>query len=1736
MADFVKAPHTSRLPVTAPKTKKKSGGAPNFAEIQRQIEAEWDEPMEMPTYSPVMANRAAANLLGSLAQQATLSDQTSTDPAAESAAANPQIQASPINSPTDQPGCADCAEEQSVDEKKATVQPKLAIGQAGDPYEQEADQVAQQVVNSLHAPQSPPVSSEATPVAKPQRLPGQSAVADVAVMGQGGEGTTEVSEDVVARIQRSRGRGRPLGESVQGPMEQAFGADFGGVRIHTDGESHKLNQAIQAKAFTTGQDIYFRGGAYEPGSRGGQELLAHELTHVVQQAGDIRAKGKPNKEQIKLARSPLPGLTAFNYLQKRLDQDTSRETASQPERDEPRGDELSITEAISPQDREITSRTSGAKGAGSSGGSGVAGVRGMAASNNGAAPIGETSATPATPEEDSGVAGVASALGGVATEEQTHNPAGSEAAVGVVDDAVPSAEGVDRGNSSATTGESAPATGATENVSNPEVAKPGGPSPATAVSGESVGGVGGTEASGVASHQATVSLSTEDPGQIIEQLTITPPTQLPATYAQAGSASAQALESQRRQLQDSLPEMPAPTGLSATAVTEAKPGQAAQQTAEQAANSGKEPAITLEGSGAGAVSAAEQIQVPEAPAALPQAPTQLAGGEGQTEGESDTILSQSAQRALSSINANTSQISTRFGERPQVELAGDADPSQMETAKAASIQEVQSAKVNAAQAINQDFGENDIYPQASDEILKSNKELAAITPGAAQAKEAATGVPGEVAGSLDQSLAPYLREQIGTEQEKYRAGKEKFDTDTTQARAKADEDIAALNEETQQEQLKEQQTAEAEVAQAKQEWRDELDAVEQDYQDKASKATTDQRKKIDEEKAKGDSEAAKHIEEAEQKAEAEKQKADQEATKKKEEGKKESGGFWGWVKSKAKAFIDGIKAAVNFIYDNLRKAVKVIFEAAKKLAVAAIELARIAITTLIKGLGEVLKGLVKVVFAAFPEIAKRINAKIDQAVNKAVDLVNKAADLLKKGVTALLDFLANAIDTILAAYQAIYNAVFDAIGAVVEALIGVLEKIGNLVSAAQQMPDHFWGQMSEEVLGMDVTQPLPFERTAEDCAQCSAPATLEGTSLAAEGGNSALAQMLSKDEFTEDDIAVDQVASFTPEPEFLASLNLQDGGEVEFGESNDPAASIEAIKAELAGEVNPEGEAAESETETMSAEVAGGEAAPAGACCDDEATAQAKLEQMMAQKVEGAESTQKQGEPAKQGDIPANMRTLGPLTPGQRASYMFNQLKQGVKQWFAANWGKLLAGAIAGITGFIAANILTGGAVMAAVPPLLQILGAVMAGVALAQIAGHVGSYATKGWAGDIGGAAQSLARAVAVGAVELVFALLFSAGAVVKALKGGVKGATKAAVTSVKTAVKTTAKSAKELAKIGAKGAETAFKNGKLLFKGVNSGFSKGVKSIDDLSKRLKDRLGFNKFKITFGNRELALWGHINPWKKLASTILDSDVEFLSNQTGRKPNEIRDILNKPSHRRSLADEEFLADALKQVKENNVQLLANQTGRSVDEINKILDNAESFRSADETFILDALNTVKTGGVLDQQKIQHLDDVFRRVGADLRSPVHGATVSKTGRFIQFTENSIEHVGIRHVPEMFDPQASLHSLNNQGIVNPTHVTNFFPPNTFSGDRALTTLLRQSIEKTRAAEKVFNIKIRGQNVRVVTGGAPGGTGHQVVSIFPTNGAGVTRAQIETWANEVTSGVKTLEQVRSELRALLT
>ena len=186
------------------------------------------------------------------------------------------------------------------------VQAKLQLGPANDKYEQEADAVARQVVRRMSAPPvqrhdeieeeiqaklrydtssytvtqpAPPKRGFALP--KVQRHHGDDELAQAAA-DHGLEGG-EVEASVAQTIQRAQGSGSALDPRTRYGMESAFGADFGGVRVHTDAQADTLNRSLNARAFTTGKDIFFRKGEYSPGSSGGQELLAHELTHTVQQ-------------------------------------------------------------------------------------------------------------------------------------------------------------------------------------------------------------------------------------------------------------------------------------------------------------------------------------------------------------------------------------------------------------------------------------------------------------------------------------------------------------------------------------------------------------------------------------------------------------------------------------------------------------------------------------------------------------------------------------------------------------------------------------------------------------------------------------------------------------------------------------------------------------------------------------------------------------------------------------------------------------------------------------------------------------------------------------------------------------------------------------------------------------------------------------------------------------------------------------------------------------------------------------------------------------------------------------------------------------------------------------------------------------------------------------------------------------------------------------------------------------
>jgi Domain of unknown function (DUF4157) len=97
------------------------------------------------------------------------------------------------------------------------------------------------------------------------------------------QGAGPLDPEIADSIKAEKGGGRALDDGTRSDMEGHLGADLSGVRVHTGSQADSLNRSVQAEAFTTGNDVFFKSGKYAPETSDGRGLLAHELTHVVQQ-------------------------------------------------------------------------------------------------------------------------------------------------------------------------------------------------------------------------------------------------------------------------------------------------------------------------------------------------------------------------------------------------------------------------------------------------------------------------------------------------------------------------------------------------------------------------------------------------------------------------------------------------------------------------------------------------------------------------------------------------------------------------------------------------------------------------------------------------------------------------------------------------------------------------------------------------------------------------------------------------------------------------------------------------------------------------------------------------------------------------------------------------------------------------------------------------------------------------------------------------------------------------------------------------------------------------------------------------------------------------------------------------------------------------------------------------------------------------------------------------------------
>jgi hypothetical protein len=198
-------------------------------------------------------------------------------------------------------GCPRCQE-------AALLQTKLKISEPGDEYEQEADRVAEQV---MRMPE-PSVQRQVEPREKEEEMFQRQAISNsITPLQRSSTAPNQSSEvpEIVHEVLRSPGQS--LDPATRALMEPRFGHDFSQVRVHTGGDADRSARDVNARAYTVGNNIVFGASQFVPRTHEGRRLLAHELTHVVQQNSNFVQQGK-DRSQGRRTGWQLMGLSSLN--------------------------------------------------------------------------------------------------------------------------------------------------------------------------------------------------------------------------------------------------------------------------------------------------------------------------------------------------------------------------------------------------------------------------------------------------------------------------------------------------------------------------------------------------------------------------------------------------------------------------------------------------------------------------------------------------------------------------------------------------------------------------------------------------------------------------------------------------------------------------------------------------------------------------------------------------------------------------------------------------------------------------------------------------------------------------------------------------------------------------------------------------------------------------------------------------------------------------------------------------------------------------------------------------------------------------------------------------------------------------------------------------------------------------------------------------------------------------------
>jgi len=1042
------------------------------------------------------------------------------------------------------------------------LQPKLTIGQPGDRYEQEADQVAATVMampEPTHSPiqrqelaeaqeseeepeeiQTKPLVDSITPLVQrqpeedseeiqtkeseeePEEIQAKPVVDSAPPIQRQSEDESEevqakseqapsTTSNLETQLANSKGGGSPLGDDVRSFMESRFNSDFSHVRVHTDSSAVQMNKDLRAQAFTHGSNIYFGAGK----SPGQNELTAHELTHVVQQTG----ARKPNKElQLRLKsrtevdntiQNSKPGQRTVTSVPKKISliKDAGKDTSAKQEKAksqlEPASQLQSNKEAVkanhSPAlsqpavDTKVKGETQEKPQPASEQAKTKVGTPDISHGQNAAPASSPNLAPTAKTQSATGTAKAAMDSGAIASMDGAASmPQAETASVGAIGDVGGSAVEAEapateddrelEAAASETEGVELEAGDRADAAASLTEITDGGAAPA-----EAGGGGGGGAAIADKPAPPVPDVSGADPAQALSTLSQLPPAQFQAGLGGVTAAVGSTVGKERAELAANPPQMERPTG---SPVTKEGTGDRAIPTSKTPKQVEKAPQ-----------GQAQPTPQPKPLPPLPPPPTQAV-----PQPPSDP---QAIKASLDRLPTQDPSLNITAREPPPLNLQGDANPQQAQEQQAKLEKSLSDNHAQGQQDLAQPMGEDEIYPHVPKETLKA-EGVGAGGGGAAGATGggaggAAKGAEGDDAVSIiaQQEHGQEIQAAVSQAQSQMAAKRQEHTVQVAQEKDKSNKEITKLQSDNEAQQAQERSKAQAEVGKQKEAWnKEQTDLVNKSRKD-SDAAVAKGLKDVEQEQTQAETKAQQHIEKGNQDAETARKQGEEQAAAEKQKGNQESGGIFGWLADRAKAFFDGIKQAIQKAFEIARAAVKAAIETAKKLATEVIEAARKAIVSIIKFVGDALIAIGDVLLAAFPEMRDRFRNAIKSAVKAAETAVNALADKLKQGVVAALNLLGRGLDAalgllekgMLAAVDVAKAAVQGAISAAkvaVEALgafavlakdiaanpgqwlsnlgAGVMDGIRNHLWVAFQTAVKEWfNQKVEELLGLGTT-------------------------------------------------------------------------------------------------------------------------------------------------------------------------------------------------------------------------------------------------------------------------------------------------------------------------------------------------------------------------------------------------------------------------------------------------------------------------------------------------------------------------------------------------------------------------------------------------------------------------------------------------------------------------------------------